>query len=136
MWVLDTNVVLDLMGRNGRRNLLAAQMKLGQPADAGPTQAITRFTRAELFVGVHLAKDAAKSRQAMESVLAGRPVLEFTEDAALAYGRITAHLRRIGRPTGQIDALIAAVTLANGQTLVTRNPKHFADVPGLAVESY
>jgi predicted nucleic acid-binding protein len=42
----------------------------------------------------------------------------------------------IGRPAGDMDTLIAAIALAHGQRLVTRNPKHFADVPGLIVESY
>ncbi len=135
MPVLDTNVLLDLLGRNGRRNQSAAREKLKRLADAGEL-VVTRFTRAELYMGVELAPNPVKARAVADDVLADYPVLEFTEGAAVVYGRITAHLRRIGRPTGQIDALIAAVTLANGRTLVTRNPKHFADVPGLAVESY
>jgi predicted nucleic acid-binding protein len=32
--------------------------------------------------------------------------------------------------------LIAATVLEAGEYLVTRNPAHFADIPGLAVESY
>ncbi len=41
-------------------------------------------------------------------------------------------LKKIGRA----DLLIAAVTLANKATLVTRNLKHLAKVPGLQVENW
>jgi predicted nucleic acid-binding protein len=35
-----------------------------------------------------------------------------------------------------MDVLIAAVAMANGQELITRNPRHFADIPGLVVATY
>jgi tRNA(fMet)-specific endonuclease VapC len=41
-------------------------------------------------------------------------------------------LRRIGRG----DRLIAAITLANGAKLITRNLKHFQKVPGLPIENW
>ncbi len=41
-------------------------------------------------------------------------------------------LRKIGRA----DLLIACVALANRATLVTRNLKHFRQVPGLQVEDW
>ena len=52
------------------------------------------------------------------------------------FATIAAHLTRIGRPAGDMDTLIAAVALANDQTLITRNPRHFADIPGFPTESY
>jgi predicted nucleic acid-binding protein len=53
------------------------------------------------------------------------------------FARITAEKRRKGASIGDMDALIAATTLAAGQgLLVTRNPSHFANVPGLEVEDY
>jgi tRNA(fMet)-specific endonuclease VapC len=42
------------------------------------------------------------------------------------------NLRKIGRA----DLLIASVTLANRATLVTRNTRHFKQVPGLRVENW
>ena len=35
-----------------------------------------------------------------------------------------------------LDVFIAAVALANGQRLVTRNPSHFANIPDLVIEAY
>ncbi len=37
---------------------------------------------------------------------------------------------------GRADLLIAAITLAREATLVTRNVKHFRQVPGLKVENW
>ncbi|MBV9125911.1 MAG: type II toxin-antitoxin system VapC family toxin [Planctomycetes bacterium] len=37
---------------------------------------------------------------------------------------------------GRADLLIAAITLAHRATLVTRNLKHFRQVPGLQVENW
>jgi predicted nucleic acid-binding protein len=72
----------------------------------------------------------------MDRVLRGPAVLELDEDAARRFGAITARPYRLGRPAGDLDVLVAAVALAHGQSLVTRNPKHFADLPGLTVHAY
>jgi len=37
------------------------------------------------------------------------PIVEFDRSAAEEFGKIQAELRRIGRPTGEIDAIIAAI---------------------------
>jgi tRNA(fMet)-specific endonuclease VapC len=46
--------------------------------------------------------------------------------------RMNKKLKKIGRA----DLLIAAITLANRATLVSRNLKHFRQVPGLQVENW
>jgi predicted nucleic acid-binding protein len=62
--------------------------------------------------------------------------LDFTAEAVRRFAAIEALMFKIGRPVGDLDALIAAVALAHGQLLVTRNARHFKDIPGLAVQSY
>ena len=77
-----------------------------------------------------------RARRGIELIVDEFEVLEFDEPAARDFGRITAHLQRLGRPAGDMDVLIAATCVANSHTLATGNPRHFADVPGLVVESY
>jgi tRNA(fMet)-specific endonuclease VapC len=40
----------------------------------------------------------------------------------------------MGKPTGEVDALIAATAMAHEATLVTSNKKHFENIEGLKVE--
>jgi tRNA(fMet)-specific endonuclease VapC len=57
------------------------------------------------------------------------PVLTFTERAADAYERLRKEKPRAGR----MDLRIAAIALANGAALVTRNAADFTGIDGLIV---
>jgi tRNA(fMet)-specific endonuclease VapC len=59
-------------------------------------------------------------------------VLEFDEAAASEFERLKQSRLRIGT----MDLKIAAITLAHGATLLTRNLKDFTRVPGLRVEDW
>lgn len=136
MACLDTSVLLDLTGRAGAAIRNRAQLCLAQAARPGLRRCTTRLSVAELWVGVERSDDPRRERDEMRELLANLDILEFNETAARQFGRITAHLQRIGRPVGDMDVLIASVAMANGQVLVTRNPKHFVGIPALEVISY
>jgi tRNA(fMet)-specific endonuclease VapC len=57
------------------------------------------------------------------------PVLDFDYKAALAYASLPFQW-------ASYDRLIAAHALSHQLILVTRNLKHFSDVPGLSVENW
>jgi predicted nucleic acid-binding protein len=59
--------------------------------------------------------------------------LAFEDKAADCYGELVALRIRGGKPISVEDAQIAAIAVANGVSLVTRNVRDFADVAGLAV---
>ena len=52
-------------------------------------------------------------------------VLPFNAAAADAYARIAANRKQAGQPISQFDAQIAAIALANGGNLATRNVGDF-----------
>jgi tRNA(fMet)-specific endonuclease VapC len=60
---------------------------------------------------------------------------EYDAAAAIEFGRIKSHLRRIGRPIPDVDVQIAAVARAHGLTLLTADA-HFAFVEGLTIENW
>jgi tRNA(fMet)-specific endonuclease VapC len=62
--------------------------------------------------------------------------LPFDDLAAEHYGRIRAHLTRLGTPIGPNDVMIASIAIANGLTLVTHNTNEFSRVPGLSLEDW
>jgi tRNA(fMet)-specific endonuclease VapC len=68
-----------------------------------------------------------------EELLLALSVIPFDELAAGQFSRLqqVKKLNKIGRA----DLLIASIALANDAVLVTRNSKHFRQVPGLRVEN-
>lgn len=98
---------------------------------------VSAMTLAELSVGPLLA--SGRERDARQGHLqraeADFETLSFDADAARAFGRVAASLRRHGRKTTArtFDAMIAAVALANGLPLYTCNPRDFAGIDGLEV---
>jgi tRNA(fMet)-specific endonuclease VapC len=113
-------------------------------AAATDNVAITVVTRIEALQGrfAFLLKAANGSElfraqerlQQTELALARLPSVPFNEVAATEFDRLLENrkLRKIGRA----DILIAAITLANRATLVTRNLKDFRQVPGLQIENW
>jgi predicted nucleic acid-binding protein len=55
-------------------------------------------------------------------------VLAFDVAAASAFGRVGAQRDRAGRRMEPLDAMIAAIALANGMKLATRDTNDFADI--------
>ena len=62
--------------------------------------------------------------------------IPFNDSAAEEYGRLPAHLTRLGQIIGSNDLQIAAIALVNGFTLVTHNTKEFSRLPGLLLEDW
>lgn len=127
MYLLDTNVLSELMSTRGPDERVAAWV--GQAdAEALYTSSITR---AEIAFGVTLLPDGrrrdqltALSSEIFELDFAGR-VLPFDSEAATIYGTILAHRRELGRPMGELDGQIASIAKLRGLAIVTRNTRDF-----------
>jgi tRNA(fMet)-specific endonuclease VapC len=55
---------------------------------------------------------------------------------AIEFGKIQSELRKIGKPTGEFDALIAAVARSRDDILVTNNIKDFINIPNLKLDNW
>ena len=71
-----------------------------------------------------------------EGFLSPFRVLPITGDVSWEYGRASRYLRQNGAMIGSNDLWIAAVAVAHGVPVVTRNTRHYRRVPGLDVRSY
>jgi tRNA(fMet)-specific endonuclease VapC len=99
---------------------------------------ITTVTLAELSVGPLVARDEHEraARQAhLQQAEADFDPLPFDAQAARAFGRVAASLRRAGRkPAARAyDAMIAAIAVANDLPLYTCNAADFTGIDELAV---
>lgn len=63
-------------------------------------------------------------------------VLPFDADDARVAAELRVELRRLGRPIGPFDALIAGQALARKLTLITHNTREFSRVEGLTIEDW
>lgn len=101
---------------------------------------ITTVTLAELSVGPLVARNdrerAARQAQLQQAEADFDP-LAFDAQAARAFGRVAASLRRSGRKTAAraFDAMIAATAIANDLPVYTCNPADFAGIEDLTVVS-
>ena len=126
-YLLDTNIFIAWMS-DGKPEVTARFAKhVGE-------YGISSVVLFELYFG------AFNSGRVQENLnlLAGLqfPVLDFDEADARAAGQIRAHLKKIGKPIGSYDALIAGQALARGLIMVTNNISEFSRVPGLMVEDW
>ncbi len=108
-----------------------------------PDVATTIITKIELLQGrfdfLLKAASAAELLRAQNWLLRTEELLEqihivpFTQEAATRFEQFqTSALRKIGRA----DLLIASIALAHRATLVTRNLRHFRQVPGLLLANW
>lgn len=128
-------MLIDL-GKAQRLTHAAALRKVAEVIRRGDALYTTRLNVAELWVGIERAANRAAELAQVTTVLQSVVVLELEAASAEQYGKVQRHLFGLGLPIGDMDALIAAVCVVNRQNLVTRNPKHFANIPGLVVETY
>ena len=64
------------------------------------------------------------------------PIVEFDLEAAVEFGKIQSELRKSGKPTGEVDAIIAAVARSRNDILVTNNMRHFIKITNLQRENW
>lgn len=133
MILLDTNLVLEPLRPVPEVRVIA--WIDDQPLE---TLYLSAMSVAELRAGVALLP-AGKRRSSLHQhlekrvlpVFAGR-VLPFDMACTTAYAELLARVRMAGRAIDTADACIAAVALANGLTIATRDSDSF-HAAGLAV---
>jgi predicted nucleic acid-binding protein len=127
--VVDTNVLSEPLRPRPDPGVIEW---LGEHADRA---AITAITLAELQFGVQRLA-AGRRRDALQAAIdrmeeaAADRLLSFDRAAARRWGSLRAERERLGRPMSVEDGMIAAICLAGGHDLATRNR---ADFDGLGI---
>ena len=133
MILLDTNVVSELMRQAPDPSVMAW-------IDGQPQQRlhISSVTRAEIELGIAILPEGQRKQGLQTAALRmfaefrGR-CLALDEPAASRYAALLSARMRAGRPISVEDAQIAAMALAGGLVLATRNVRDFAEIEGLSV---
>lgn len=128
MYLLDSNICIAIINSNPRA-IAEFNKKFSQCCV--PTIAI-----AELYKGVYCSGKVERNLNTLNEFLRTVTIVPFDSAAAEEFGQIQGELRRIGRPTGDLDALIAAVARSRGDTIVTHNIRDFSNISGLELEDW
>jgi hypothetical protein len=131
--LLDANVISELMRLTPDPSVL--EWVDGQP---GYRMHISAVTRAEIELGLALLPEGRRKDglQAAATRMFGEfhgRCLAFDEAAASRYATLVSARMRAGRPISVEDAQIAAMALAAGFVLATRNVSDFEEIAGLLV---
>jgi tRNA(fMet)-specific endonuclease VapC len=125
---LDTDILID-MDRKDEKVI----SRVAELADNGELLFTTIINVAEYYAGASKSKDK-KAVETARDYLRQFSILLLEEDSAVLWGRLCGELKSTA--IGDRDLFIASIALANKQTLISRNTKHFARVPGLQVETW
>jgi predicted nucleic acid-binding protein len=92
--------------------------------------AIPAMVMAELGFGIQRTRPEQRSRYLEQRYWGWRSqyaqrIVDFDATAAETYGHLMAQAERLGRPMSVADGIIAAIALANGGRLATRNLRDF-----------
>jgi predicted nucleic acid-binding protein len=129
---LDTTFFADLFRKN-----IAAEKKLLELANETQTVSTTVMTIAELYYGAFKSKNITNEMKNVASVLNTFLILEMNPEGAKMFGEILSTLEKKGQLISDRDILIGAISLSKGETtIITRNAKDFARIPGLKVITY
>jgi len=127
VFILDTNVISELM-----KPIPAPQVLAWVDAQPARDLFITTIAQAEILFGLALLpqgrrKDAlaGPAKHLLGTVFLHR-TLAFDQEAAVAYAALAAASRNAGRAVAPFDLQIAAIAMARGKTIVTRNTRDFA----------
>jgi tRNA(fMet)-specific endonuclease VapC len=137
MHLLDTDTLTHLYA--GQPNVVERLRAVDDP-DVG----ITIITKVEVLRGridyllkAETGVDLLKAQELLfrtEELLNQLLIVPISQAASEQFDRlrVTPKFRKIGRA----DLLIASITLANRATLVTRNLRHFRQIPGIRVVNW
>jgi tRNA(fMet)-specific endonuclease VapC len=123
-FLIDTNILIYRLKNMGNvnGNFLKYQ---NEP------MSVSVVSYGELVYGAEKSKSVEKNLKTVSEIKDIFPITDITTNVMDVFGKIKAHVQKIGKPTDDMDLLIAATAIANDMTLVTHNTKHFENIPNL-----
>ncbi len=133
MLLLDTSVVSAVMRRDDR---VLDRLRKEDPSAV----ALCAPVAAEIHFGLERLEAGSRRRELLAQQYHGlrRVVrwLDWTEEAAVVFGRAKAALEQRGTRLDDIGLIIGSIALSANARLATRNARHFQRLDGLPVEDW
>lgn len=129
--ILDTNFIIDFL--KGQSNALN---KIDLLVKKDIAFAITTPTIFELYSGLIFLDKSEDEREKIISLLKDQIILSLDKNSAEKAGIIDGNLLKKGLKIDAEDSMIAGIAESYGETILTRNVKHFSRIRGIKIETY
>lgn len=128
MYLLDTNICIAIL-KDNPTVIRHFQMNYQDCY-------LSTLVLGELYKGVYCSTRVDSNLATLKRFESALPKVDFDAIASKEFGKIQGELKKIGKPTGQLDALIASVARSRQDVLVTDNTRHFINIPSLQLENW
>jgi len=130
-YLLDTDMCIYLLNGDERVKNRVAQVGI-------EAISVAILTVAELCFGAYNSARVEANLARIRAFLSppGPTVLPIDDAAAECFGRFKADLRRVGKPIGDLDLLIAGVAASHRVKVVTNNTEHFERITDISLENW
>ena len=129
--LLETSFLVDFLAD------VPGARKLAEELDrTGDVLRIPSPSAFELWVGISRSLDPGEETVRVRRLLASYEVIPYVAEAARLSGELQGELSKRGEALGTIDAQLAGIALARGETLVTGDVRLLKLGHGLRTRSY
>ncbi|MBU4221506.1 MAG: type II toxin-antitoxin system VapC family toxin [Euryarchaeota archaeon] len=125
--VVDSDILIDLLREKDEA------VKKIKELEKNEELATTDINVFELYYGAYKSNKKDKNLSSTRGLLKNLTLLHTTEEAMETGGRIYSDMKAKGKSIDIRDVLIAAITLQNGASLLTRNREHFERIEELVL---
>ena len=129
--ILDTSFLIDLI--KGDKSVVGTKALLTEKRETCRVSAATIF---ELWTGITSSSRSQEEKVRVINAVAELPIVNVSRQIAEKAGEINGTLIKSGEQIDAMDTIIAASSLLENETLLTKNIKHFGRVKGLRIETY
>ena len=129
MYCLDSSIIIPLF--RGEKNIKKSIVSI-TPENI----CTTTITLSELFRGGFKSKDAENDLSMVYEFIRDYKSFSFDMKSSEIFGRDFVHLEKSGKMTQVLDLMIGSIAKSNNLILITRNKKHFENIPDLKVEEW
>ncbi len=128
MYCMDSDIIIAIF--RGDEELKTKVLSINDAV------AITPITLCELYKGAYKAKKVQEALELINNLIINVVMLPFNREVCALYGHLHRTLESKGKPTQEFDLINASMAIINNARFVTRNIKHFENIPDIKLENW